>query len=227
MKFVELTLYEVFGYVFPGGTAMAGGYLLYWTFLFPGKQEWNAMSLGGWAALLVAAYVCGHLAQAVTNHITKWLGLLPENEVFCKKSGIPTAVRLSLEDKARKTAGLSADEQLTPLVLYDIADHTVIQLGKTEIREIYVYREGFYRGMAFGLFLLAIGCLVKMVTPVDSFSVFGVSLILTKWTLSWTGLIALLAAYLSFGRYQRFATYRVKYAFYSFLAMEQTQGGVR
>lgn len=238
MTLVQLTLYEIFGYVFPGATALAGVCLLYWTFVLPANQDWSTLSSGGWAALLAIAYVFGHFVQASANCALKWFHRQPESRVF--NQDIPAAIRSVLADRALKAVGLEQENLLTDQtvrqrvgleqgarlsaeVIYDIADHAVLQRGKTETRDVYVYREGFYRGMTLGLLLFAIGCIGfavgfgRMTAPPASLAVLGVIITMTPLTLATTGLIALAMTYLSLERYWHFSRYRVKYAFYSFI----------
>jgi hypothetical protein len=201
---------------------MAGVYLLYWTFLLPAHQDWNALSPAGWTALLAIAYVFGHFVQAIANLFLKWKKWRPECSVLNDESVVPPAIKRMLTDRASKVVGAAQAAALKPGVIYDIADHTVLQRGRTETRDLYVYREGYYRGMTLGLPLLAIGCFGRMLVGTPLLDVFGVSVAMTRATLFWTGIIALLMMSLYYTRYKRFASYRVRYAFYSFLVLRQT-----
>jgi hypothetical protein len=217
MKLVQFTLYEIFGYVFPGATAMAGVFLIYWALLLPDNQDWNDLSKGGWIAIFMVAYIFGHFVQAITNLPLKKKDYQPEHCFFTQDPTIPSAIKSVLNERAREAAGLGQGEQLTAKIIYDIADHTVLQYGKTDTRDTYIYREGFYRGMTMGLLLFAIGCFVHMIDSASSIRVFGVIIDITRWQLFLNGSIAVVMMFLSFGRYKRFANYRVKYALYSFL----------
>ncbi len=217
MQLVQLTLYEVFGYAFPGAAGAAGIYLLYWRFFLPADQDWTGLSSGGWVVIIAVAYVFGHFLQAVSNIFLRKRAWRPEYRTFYNNSHLPEVFRPVLTKKACQAIGLKSEERLEPEVIYDITDHEVLQRAKTEARDIYVYREGFYRGMTLGLLFLGVGSFFRTGGPRASLAVFGAHLALAPSALLWTGTIALAMAVFSFFRYVRFARYRVKYAFYTFL----------
>lgn len=170
--------------------------------------------------LLAAAYIFGHFIQAIANSVYSRNRWRPENTI---DSVIPAEIRAVLNDAACSVAGLDRTQQLSGPLIYDIADHFVLQHGKVAERDVYVYREGFYRGMTVGLLLLAVGCFCRMVAPA-SLQVLGVVITIAAWPLFWIGLAALSVLALFVKRYFRFANYRVKYALYSFLALETRKG---
>lgn len=215
MQLAQFTLYEILGYVFPGTAGMVGIYLLYWRFHLPADQDWTGLSSWGWVAFLAVAYVFGHFVQAIANLFLRRRAWRPEYRTF--KAHLPEVVRSTLTRKAWGALGTKEEGPLDPEVIYDIADHDVLQHGKTETRDLYVYREGFYRGMTTGLLLLAVGCLFRMGGTSASLSIFGTHLTLARSALLLAGITAGAMAVFSFLRYLRFARYRVKYAYYSFL----------
>ncbi|MGO9228831.1 MAG: hypothetical protein ACLQKA_06415 [Bryobacteraceae bacterium] len=222
MQLVQFTLYEIFGYAFPGATGLLGMYLLYWTFALASDQEWRALSPVTVGAGLAVAYVFGHFLQACTNPILRKREWRPEYRTFHDDKALPPALRTMLIKRACDAVGI-VRIVLEPEVIYDIADHDTLQRGKTEARDIYVYREGFYRGMTGALLLFGTGCLFRMAGSRPSLIVSGVRIYLERPALLWTSTVAIAMAVAAFFRYQRFARYRVKYAFYSLL----TKGGAK
>ena len=142
----------------------------------------------------MVAYVFGHFLQAASNIFFRKRAWRPEYRVFNNASLLPQALQSALTKKARQAVGLRAEEPLEPEVIYDIADHYVLQQSKTEARDIYVYREGFYRGMTWGLLLFGIGNFFRAVRAGACLEVFGAHLTLGPATLVWAGLIAVVLA---------------------------------
>lgn len=78
------TLYEVVGYLLPGGVVLMGLALLYWALFVPavplgvgGFQP----SLGTWTLIVSVAYVLGHAVQGVGNKLTERV----ENSTYSMK----------------------------------------------------------------------------------------------------------------------------------------------
>jgi len=219
MQLVNFTLYEVFGYVLPGAFGLAGVYLLYWPFFLAPDQDWTGISAAGWTGILAVAYVFGHFLQAVMNLLLKEVSWRPERRIFDDHEQVPANVRSTLEKRVREALGLTGNGILKPKTIYHVAEHHVLQHGKTEARDVYQYREGFYRGMAPALLLLGIGCVVRLHGPEGSLRVVGMQLYFTIPALLCGGVLAVGIAIFSFLRYLRFAGYRVRYAYYSYLVM--------
>jgi hypothetical protein len=215
MKTVEFTLYEILGYIFPGAVTMLGIYLLLWKFMLVPEQNWDIMSGWGWTALLAIAYVFGHSVQAVTNLITRFVKPPSLRSQFSDELWSTVKARAKESVGVSPAASLSNEDDR----VFDIADHVLMQRGKTEMRDIYIYREGFYRGMTFALFVLACGCLVHILHSGIRLTAFGLALNLARSALVSIGIAVLMMAYLYFNRYLRFLQYHRNYVIYSFLAI--------
>lgn len=218
MKFISLTLYDFFAYLIPGATFAAGAFLIYWR-LLPVYDDWNQMSPIGWITLLAIFYILGHSIQAVANAtLTKtWH---PELEVLKKMSedldeDIKTLRRRILGVKCTHTVNSGEAK-----VICRIADHAVLQYGKTDARDVYVYREGYYRAMSLSLPVLALGCLLRASPPPsEPICLFGLEIVFDSPFLLMLGAFSLVATLLHWGRYKRFAKYRIRYALYSCFLM--------
>lgn len=211
------TLYEVFGYLIPGGVALLGFALLYWS-LFASRVPLAIATLqpgvGSSTVIVVLAYVIGHAVQAVGNKIFR--------HVEATALTMPGAA--NIRDRARETAGELigiVPEQLEPRWVYRILDEYAIQKGQPGDRDMFIYREGFYRGTSTALFFLSATLLVRLVSPGAAIQfpkwVFPVSflpLVLTACIVAWLGLLL-------FHRYKRFADYRVTRAVLSAMVIRQ------
>jgi hypothetical protein len=135
-------------------------------------------------------------------------------------------VPASLVSLARRQAGqmLGADlEHLDAEWLVTVCDEALVACGASGEREVFQYREGFYRGLsvAFGLFGLSI--LVRAMVPGSTIELEGA--VYSVPTVAWMLLFALLAmcTMLIWRRFVRFRRYRIAHAITGYLV---TRSGV-
>ena len=95
-----------------------------------------------------------------------------------------------------------------------------VQTGKEGDREIFVYREGFYRGTALSLLLLSAALLVRMFVPGASIRFTKGLFQLSFWEPLITAVITGGVGYLFVRRYQRFAEYRITRAVLAALVVQ-------
>lgn len=215
------TLYELFGYLLPGGVALVGIILLAWALFVPlvplGIATFQP-GLAMWTGIVVASYVLGHAAQAVGNKVLRSV----------EKSALAMNDATWMRDQARHAAaellGVPA-EQLDPRSVYRILDEYAVQTGRPGDRDMFIYREGFYRGTCTALFFLSTTLLVRSIVP-------GSSIQFTKWLYPiscWQGFAtAIITAglgWLFLQRYKRFAEYRVTRAALSALVIRKVLAG--
>jgi len=220
IKGIQVTLYDVFGYLLPGSILLTGVVGLFWAILAPATPlVWPQVINENWIVIAVASYVCGHLAQALANMVTKHLPSI-ESLVLTKggNDDLPEPVVAAARSKASSILAVDA-KGVDSSLLYQICDETVAQLGITSDRDIYIYREGFYRGLTISPLFLCGALLVRATIP-------GTTLKLsdTLQSLRWPELVSLAllslgSAWLSFNRYRRFGRYRVKQAILGFLLL--------
>jgi len=135
---------------------------------------------------------------------------------------MPAPLRDRAKDKASKMLGLTADE-LDGAWLYSICDEALAQRGQVQDREVYIYREGFYRSLAIALSLLCISLLASVWRTLA----FGdVSTAALGVSLGWPDLLAFAGvsaagAWLACRRYVRFGCYRVRQAVTGFLVLKE------
>jgi len=217
MEKLSFTLYEIFGYLLPGGIVFIAIVVLYWAFFVPTVPLGIAtfqVGLVTWVAVIVTSYIMGHAAQAVANKCFRGvekLVLASQPTWMSERAGQAASEILKVDPKE-----LGAKWIITAL------DEYTIQAGKTGDRDLFVYREGFYRGTTLSLFFLGAAMLVRMLFP-------GASIMFTKglFHISWFELLTTSAVisgtgYLFLGRYKRFAEYRITHAIMSALALRGT-----
>lgn len=235
MKELQFTLYELFGYLLPGAVFCAGLSLLFWAIFYPQPHvEFDLKTVEVWVASLGFAYLGGHVAQAIGNIFAKQFSSAEERVVNDEKS-FPSSFVKACRAKIAKTLKQCDDislvlpdssepaNDLSAQWLYRFCDDAMLRTGKLGEREVYVYREGFYRGAFIGFLVLATGlfslALRLWFGTEDHKARLGV-LDLTGWRLIYFVVLAGIASRLLWNRYCRFADYRVTQALLGYLAIK-------
>ncbi len=222
LKDIKVTLYDIFGYLLPGIVFLASIVILFWTIFIP-RSPLVPYQLTDkiWVLALLVSYFSGHMAQALANILAK---LLPSAEDLVlsrdRANNLPKAIIESVKSKASSMIGIDLKE-INSEWLYSICDETLVQSGVVEDREVYLYREGFYRGLTVSLFALALSLFLRMVIPGTTIIISsGVSQSISWTILLFLTLISFVGSLLAFLRYMRFARYRVTRAIIGFLALQ-------
>lgn len=150
---LDLSVYELLGYLLPGSMALTA------LCLSAGLLEHTVVDPARWAALgwwllvpLMMAYVLGHLLQALANRLLCHCEEPALRSVVDElpQSGFEAiARRLQLRDPAEETAAWSNGKRQAFLA---VCTTIVDQEAKTLPRDVFLYREGFYRGTSLALF---------------------------------------------------------------------------
>jgi hypothetical protein len=222
---LRLTLYDFFGYLLPGSIIALAVSIFMWAVYFPGKTfPVSPLSNQTWIVFAVFSYFAGHLIQALGNWLGK--GIKPEESLFAKEAkpndqALATAVRSTISSWGIET------DKLDPKWLLQLCDETVAQTGVIADREIFVYREGFYRGTCGALLLLAVAMLVRLLkgSALLSFGDDVLCIPISMWLLFM--LLSLVGSVMAFMRFKRFAQHRVNSAVAGFLVLQKdkTQRG--
>jgi hypothetical protein len=206
---------------------LAGGIaLLFWSIFFPQSVvAFDLKSVEVWAVSLGLAYVGGHVCQGVGNEVSR-LSTPPEEAAFA--GVLSPAIIAACKKKAKELTGVDAGA-LSPRWLYRLCDDAVIRSGKIGEREVFVYREGFYRGSFIGMAILVSGVLglfVRLLLEADNgagrwgnAAKLG-DLEFTPARLVFLAATGTVTSALLWRRYQRFAEYRVTHAMLGFLTIQ-------
>jgi len=216
---LKISLYDLFGFFFPGAAFSLAFVILTWSIFFPKVTHFSPnINTTTWTILILIAYLAGHMVQAIANLI------------FPSKKSIERSMKdefMSKEflDLARTEActllygpGLV---EIDDIHLYRICDEILCQKGKSESRSIYEYREGFYRGLSISFFLLALAPLPRAVVS-------GATVWLNTIPISWKLLlfiqiISLAISVLFYFRYRRFSDYKIREAILGFLVFQKAK----
>ena len=219
MKELQVSLYDIFGYAAPGAIAFLGIYLLGWRIVLPPTLDWSTVSIGGWVVILLVSYVLGHAVQALANLFIRLFNVSPEATELGDIETSSPQIFASIHNYACRVADIPNGTALPARVIFEIIDAYVMQNGKTESRDIYIYREGFYRGLTVSLLMFAIGSLTRMTGTEGSINIFGTLIWLTSGVFGAFGVVAIGMSLLSFMRFKRFASYRVRNSVFGFLTI--------
>lgn len=156
MKSLRITIYEVLGYLAPGMVCLAALCVFIWAAFWPqaplaiakystGKEEI--------AFILFTAYMLGHFVQGMSN-------LHPNAEISIEKERKHIAlIEQARSSLARRCKIDTHDYSITHLV--GLAQGLLLHSGKTDDHEVFLYREGFYRGSSLSYLLLTIALIVR------------------------------------------------------------------
>ncbi len=230
LKEIQVSLYDFFGYLLPGIPVVLGVTLLFLTAYTPPLAKvppptapsislLNDMpSVAGWFSLALLAYFAGHMGQALGNGLPARADNVAVNNI--KGKGLPPCVIAACRSKAKAIAPY-LDEQLPPKWLVRFCDTSIMLSGSAGDREVYVYREGFYRGLAIGCLVLFVGItafIIRLTIWPISVTIGVVGWEITRRDLGFFLVLAAACSFLSYQRYERFGAYRATHALLGFLA---------
>ena len=206
---INLTLYDIFGYLMPGLVALGSLSLFAWSLFIPTHPLHSpALTSVEWFAMFVLAYFLGHLVQAIGDLAFWWAG----EERVALEVGEKALGKQRMRE-LEKLAKIDGEQKLS---LFGYCDTYLAQQGKTADREIYQYREGFYRGLTIAVLPALAAIIVELVRGSASIrSGAGVHQLGTG-PLVFALLLVLATIGLSFWRYRRFVEYRVRDALFGF-----------
>lgn len=216
-KEIQVKLYDVFGYVIPGAVITAALGIVFLAIFFPTNTvAFDLRTTEVWLTLLVVSFICGHMGQAVGNQIVKWWKWDAEQVVLALPQEIREAVNEKLKQKlGEKVGGMSGRW------MYELCDDAVLRSEKLGEREVYVYREGFYRGMFVGFLFMTLalgGLTVRLACEPDHTFTLGLWVV-TPNQLLFHMVISATWSYLALRRFWRFMDYRVRHSVLGFLSL--------
>ncbi|HHX45368.1 MAG TPA: hypothetical protein GX714_15470 [Chloroflexi bacterium] len=156
---IEVTLYDVFGYLYPGAVLLVAIAVAAWAVFFPAVEPAvPSVSFQGWILIVFVSYLLGHITQAIGNLLTAVYPTVQDLDADQKRY-TPDALVEAAYDRAYSMTGVPR-EQFTWEALGRLCDTTITQCGLVADRDVYVYRQGFYRGISISFFALALALLL-------------------------------------------------------------------
>ncbi|MFO0375544.1 MAG: hypothetical protein ACK51N_00705 [bacterium] len=192
----RFTFYDVVGYLLPGLIALLAAALG----LSAVNAAWSVPALtdgGQWFVAVITAYFLGHATQGLSVHVFRRSMLRDQVARKCKAAMSEVLTRalahhdLKVEGNEARFAALDA-----------------LKL-KVDDREIFIARQGFFRGssMAFGLLAVATLAAAIWSHPISAFG-----LTLDRGLCIVVGLVAAALSVLFFFRYRDFLRHEMEYA---------------
>jgi hypothetical protein len=216
-KDIQITLYDIFGYLLPGSVVGVALIVGFWAVLWPFSPLIVPMKLPALQVtfLLLAAYLSGHLAQAMSNIVEKWSDA-------SKKLDEQIPLSPELEKALRASAGKhlgAAAAHLSAKELYLLCDQSLVHNGSVGEREIFIYREGFYRGNSVALAFLTLALCVRLFHSPAMIRMGQHVIELHRNHVALALAFTALGAWLAYRRYLRFRKYKVETCFARFLSL--------
>lgn len=220
LKNIEVTLYDIFGYLLPGSVALGALYLCWATF-HPYAVLWRPHRIDTWLLLAFIAYYLGHIVQSLGNLFEYCI--VGPREVILGPAGqhrrgqflvgpywapIDPNLRAETVKKIQELVCTKIVDDPKGQWIYESCAELIAQRGRGEGREMYEYREGFYRGSAIALILLAIAPIRVLLCGADV-RISPHTSASRGWIFVLTGL-SLVGAFACFRRFGRFAGQRVR-----------------
>ena len=220
----QFSLYDFFGFLIPGAVLLFALVMIYMGMFLPqGVLELNSLSLEEWVIFLALSYLCGHLAQGITNHLPPWNSGV--KWYFTGGTNWWTRDWPTIEEDspaiARKQLGKIIDagwiKKLQDADVCALCEHFLVMAGRTGDREVHQYRRGFYRGFSFSSFAAALAFLFRIVTPPLAVRFTGHMHEATIWELVFLAVFFSAAGGISLNRQRRFVMYLRQLSIYGFL----------
>jgi hypothetical protein len=220
---LTFTLYEILGYLMPGLIAAAALSISMWA-IFHGDSVlplsfWR-LSPTGVLALLFVTYVLGHVVQALANPILKGVDarIMSDND---------PAILVAKQRASNLFQGTTVDiSEISDIWLERVMDERCIQAGQQGDREVFTYREGFYRGNTIATVLFCAGLALCILTGSLRLRIADTVFAPSRCELGVMLMISGLAAWGMYRRFQRFSEYRVNRVIAAFIALPDRQAPV-
>jgi len=216
-KDIQVTLYDFFGYLLPGAAIGAATIVLFWTLFWPRESLTLPSTFPALATtcLVFIAYLAGHLGQALGNLLEK---VSPGRAKLDKDLPLSPELSKLVIDAVANRFGDQA-KTLQAKELLHLCDQTLVHSCSLGEREIFTYREGFYRGNAVALTLLTLALLVRLICTPATVTI-GAGAFEIHWApLVLAAALTAISAWLCYARFLRFAEHRYRSCFLRFLAL--------
>lgn len=229
---LRASLYDIFGYLIPGIVALCALRLLSWTVLYPDSVlSLEPLEKPIFAIFLsIIAYALGHLLHAIGNWFkpTKSTNYEASKELNNRSWLSLLFSRIKVSNTVIEIADLELEKhfgvpttRLNNNEKYTLIDEFRVIGDKENEREVYIYREGFYRGMVISTSLLFLSLLVSLFVG-------DLSILYSKMTINIQQVervfyvIPVFIAIIGFwSRMMRFSHYRISRSVAHFLILSQ------
>ncbi len=184
---LKITLYDLFGYLLPGVPGLLGVITLFWT-LYRASNGINILmqhGTGAWVCAGLIAYFFGHALEALTQIVygDYWESIITRADIPAPQKRRlrrlfnadwwlpalwPGSTNLYREQvrQARRSAARAyriEAERVSPDWLFTHCGLAIAKDGIEGNREIFTYREGFYKSSSLSVLFLAVSLVIAAV----------------------------------------------------------------
>jgi len=220
---LSFTLYEVFGYFLPGAVGVISIAILFWAIFLPASAisiETPELSKLWYFGLMILAYYAGHVLQGISRSLFK----NPNDSTFAHQTAEMLQVIKRAKEQLAAHLGMPPDQQLGNGTTVVLCDELAVQYGQLGDRDVFVYREGFYRGSVAAFTLLDLAILVRCLVPGSAFSISKEVFLISR--LQWLFVLAVVSCSIFFlvKRYKHFAGLRAMRGVLAFVSLSSFPG---
>lgn len=223
MDKLSFTLYEVFGYFLPGVVGVASLAILFWALFIPATPlpvHSVELSKLWYFGLVIVSYYAGHVLQGISRSLFK----NPDDTVLAGQKGDMLPVVKRAQEQIAVSLGMAQTETPGSSMTVRLSDEVAVQHGQLGDRDVFVYREGFYRGSAASFILLDLALLARWIVPGSQLGfspthTFDVS----RWQLTFVIGVVSCSIFFLLGRYKHFAALRVMRGVLAFVSLSSFQ----
>jgi len=192
--------------------------ILFWAIFLPIVP----LRLGSWElsklwyfGLVVSSYFAGHVLQSVSRTWFK----NPDETVLADPKSSVAALLEGARSQIADHLGLEKPSMLTNSALVRLCDEVAVQNGQPGDREVFVYREGFYRGSIAAFLLLDVALIVRCTVSGASLSIGTLLVPVSKGELTFLIIVVTSGLFFIWRRYKHFASLRVMRAITAFVSI--------
>ena len=216
-KELQITVYDVFGFLLPGSVVAAALVVGFWAVLWPAGTLLIPLKLPALAVsyLLLISYLCGHLVQAMSNIVERWS---KSSTNFESKIPLSAPLEKILRECTAKHFGAAAGA-LHAKELYLLCDQALVHNHSIGERDVFIYREGFYRGNSVALAFLAMSLGIRLFHSPAIIAIGQKVVELHRSEIALASAFTALASWLAYRRYLRFREHKFQTCFVRFLSL--------
>ncbi len=243
IKFAQFTVYEGLGYFFPGAVLLAALATIAWAVWAPYVPlPIFSPPFELWLLLAFVSYYAGHAVQGLGNVLLdnnsfmqtkvfkpamQWFRKLPPIQWSRRllglgandSEGFPEDIGKAAKAKAQmilKAGTANLDFKWVQM----LADEAIIQRGVSAERDMYIYRQGFYRGSSLSLFVFGLGVWVRAARGVTSVNFWARNHQVYSSELILLGALGIVASSIFLRRFNRFGRYHRIESILGFLILD-------
>ena len=221
MEKLSFTLYEIFGYFLPGVVGVTAIAILFWAFFLPGTPlpvHSVELSKLWYFCLAILSYYAGHVLQGISRSLFK----NPDEQVLARQADMAPLVKRAQEQLATQL-GMAQTEKPGSSMTARLCDELAVQYGQLGDRDVFVYREGFYRGSVASFLLLDIALLVRCLFSGAALKLPSHVFVISSWQLIFAMGVVTCSVFLLLQRYKHFAALRVMRGVLAFVSLSYFQ----